>query len=95
MRWGIKLVVGGIRLYQRLISPLLGPRCCFYPTCSNYAIEALKRHGLFCGSWLALRRISRCHPGAMPGEDPVPECGCHCREKPVQRTQLAPDEQRR
>nr|WP_294947905.1 membrane protein insertion efficiency factor YidD [Sulfurivirga sp.] len=76
-------VIGLVRLYQKLISPLMGPRCCYYPTCSAYTVEALKRHGLFCGGWLAIRRISRCHPGATPGEDPVPDCcgrGCEDRD---------------
>lgn len=62
-----------VRAYQLLISPLLGPRCRFYPSCSNYAIEALHRHGAVRGSWLAARRISRCHPLSEGGVDPVPE----------------------
>lgn len=70
------ILIGLIRFYQLFISPLLGPRCRFYPTCSSYAIEAIQRHGVFCGSWLAIKRISRCHPGNEGGVDPVPECGC-------------------
>ncbi|MDR3416382.1 MAG: membrane protein insertion efficiency factor YidD [Nevskia sp.] len=70
MRW---LLVGLIRIYQKLLSPLLGPRCRFHPSCSQYAIEALQRHGLFKGGWLALRRVSRCHPLHPGGEDPVPD----------------------
>ena len=62
-----------VRAYQLLISPLLGPRCRFYPSCSNYAIEALHRHGAVRGSWLAAHRISRCHPLSEGGVDPVPE----------------------
>jgi putative membrane protein insertion efficiency factor len=62
-----------IRLYQWLISPLLGPRCRFHPTCSSYAIEAIERHGALRGSWLAARRIVRCHPLNEGGLDPVPE----------------------
>ncbi len=62
-----------IRFYQYVISPWLGPNCRFLPTCSAYAIEALERHGLLRGSWLALRRISRCHPFGGHGYDPVPE----------------------
>ena len=59
-------------LYQRLLSPLK-PRCCrFHPTCSSYALEALRVHGAFYGSWLTLRRIVRCHPFCAPGYDPVP-----------------------
>ena len=62
-----------IRSYQLLISPLLGPRCRFYPSCSSYAIEAIDRFGVIKGGGLALRRISRCHPLNSGGVDPVPE----------------------
>lgn len=62
-----------VRLYQLVLSPLLGPRCRFYPSCSNYALEALSRHGALRGSWLAARRICRCHPLNEGGLDPVPE----------------------
>ena len=61
-----------IRGYQLVISPLLGPRCRFYPSCSHYAQEALQVHGLRRGGWLALRRIGRCHPWHPGGVDPVP-----------------------
>ena len=61
-----------IRGYQLFISPLIGPRCRFYPTCSHYALEALRVHGLRRGGWLALRRICRCHPWNPGGVDPVP-----------------------
>ena len=61
-----------IRAYQYLISPLLGPRCRFYPSCSCYAEEALRVHGVMKGGWLALKRISRCHPWHPGGVDPVP-----------------------
>jgi uncharacterized protein len=61
-----------IKLYQWIISPILGPKCRFTPTCSNYAIEALKKHGVFKGTWLAIKRISRCHPWGGHGSDPVP-----------------------
>ena len=67
------LLVFAIRLYQRLLSPLLGPRCRFYPSCSAYAVEALERHGALRGSWLAARRVCRCHPLNEGGFDPVPE----------------------
>ncbi len=61
-----------IKGYQRLISPLLGPRCCYHPSCSQYAREAVENHGLVKGVWLAIKRISRCHPLAEGGHDPVP-----------------------
>lgn len=70
MRW---LLVTFIRAYQRLISPLFGPRCRFHPSCSQYALEALERHGVVKGGWLALRRIARCHPLNPGGHDPVPD----------------------
>jgi len=62
-----------IRGYQLFISPLLGPSCRFYPTCSQYSIEALRRFGFFKGTWLAIKRIGRCHPYHEGGLDPVPE----------------------
>ena len=61
-----------IKLYQWIISPWLGQKCRFTPTCSQYGIEALKKHGLFKGSWLTIRRLSRCHPWGGHGYDPVP-----------------------
>lgn len=61
-----------IRFYQLSISPLLPPSCRFTPTCSQYAIEAIRRHGPLKGLWLALRRLSRCHPWGGSGYDPVP-----------------------
>jgi len=60
-----------IKLYQRLISPLLPPACRFYPTCSEYAAQAVARHGLWRGGWLAAKRVSRCHPLNPGGYDPV------------------------
>ena len=61
-----------IKLYQILLSPLIGPSCRFTPTCSNYAIEAINKHGPFKGFWLAIKRISKCHPWGDSGPDPVP-----------------------
>lgn len=61
-----------VRAYQRLLSPLLPPRCRFLPSCSQYAVEALERHGAARGSLLAARRICRCHPLNPGGYDPVP-----------------------
>lgn len=61
-----------IRLYQRWISPLTSPSCRYFPSCSEYAAQAVTRYGLFRGSWLALRRLLRCHPFHAGGYDPVP-----------------------
>jgi putative membrane protein insertion efficiency factor len=61
-----------IRAYQFGISPLLGPRCRFYPSCSDYALEAIAVYGIAKGSWLALRRLARCHPWHPGGFDPLP-----------------------
>ena len=62
-----------IQAYRRWVSPLLGAHCRFHPTCSAYALEAVTRLGAGRGSWLALRRIGRCHPWNPGGVDPVPE----------------------
>lgn len=67
-----KLLVGLIRVYQVALSPYFGTQCRFSPTCSEYAKEAVKRHGALKGSWLAVRRIGRCHPYHPGGHDPVP-----------------------
>jgi putative membrane protein insertion efficiency factor len=61
-----------IRIYQLVISPLLGSNCRFTPTCSQYGVEAIKKHGPFKGGWLTLKRIGRCHPWGKHGHDPVP-----------------------
>ncbi len=66
----LRLLIKG---YQYLISPLLGSRCRFYPTCSNYTLEAIERFGPIKGGWLGLKRIFRCHPFHPGGVDPVPE----------------------
>jgi len=69
MRYLIQVLIRG---YQLTMSPLLGPRCRFYPSCSQYALEAVKEHGALRGSALALRRLARCHPFHRGGYDPVP-----------------------
>ena len=61
-----------ITVYRYAVSPFLGQRCRFHPSCSAYAVEAIQRHGAFKGGWLALRRIGRCHPWGKSGYDPVP-----------------------
>ncbi|WLD56785.1 membrane protein insertion efficiency factor YidD [Salinispirillum sp. LH 10-3-1] len=70
LAWVLKKIVRG---YQVAISPLMAPRCRFYPTCSSYAIEALEKHGAVKGSWLTIKRISKCHPLHPGGLDPVPD----------------------
>jgi putative membrane protein insertion efficiency factor len=67
--WLLRVIV---RAYQYFLSPLLGPRCRYLPSCSSYALEALDVHGPWRGSWYALRRIARCHPWGGTGYDPVP-----------------------
>ena len=72
----VALLRGLVHLYRLTLSPLLGKNCCFQPTCSAYALEALQKHGAWRGSWLVLKRLGRCHPfksmGAGSGYDPVP-----------------------
>ena len=76
MKWFLKILsypfILLIKIYQRVISPVLGPQCRFTPTCSNYALEAFKKYGVFKGGWLAIKRISKCHPWGKSGYDPVP-----------------------
>ena len=82
-----RLLSALLRFYQVAISPLSPPSCRFYPSCSNYAIEAVRSHGAARGGWMAVRRICRCHPWNPGGVDPVPPavnkqspstaCGCN------------------
>ncbi len=67
------ILIGLLRAYRLLISPLYGQVCRYHPTCSAYALDAVTRHGAAKGSWLAVRRVGRCHPWAAGGYDPVPE----------------------
>lgn len=67
------LLIGIVRLYQLILSPYLPDSCRYHPTCSQYGIEALSRHGAIKGIWLTIKRIARCHPWGGGGYDPVPE----------------------
>ncbi|MCG6871042.1 MAG: membrane protein insertion efficiency factor YidD [Gammaproteobacteria bacterium] len=69
MRW---LIVALLKSYRMVLSPLLGPHCRFYPSCSAYGIEAVQTHGAIRGGWLLTKRVSRCHPWHEGGVDPVP-----------------------
>lgn len=66
-----KILIGIIRFYQKFISPLKPPSCRFYPTCSEYAIQALRKYGAIKGGWKSIVRISKCHPFHPGGHDPV------------------------
>ena len=84
LRW---LALGLIYGYRLLIAPLLRPSCRYLPTCSEYGLEAIHRHGAFRGSWLTVKRIGRCHPWGGHGYDPVPDAlppsaVCSCRAAP-------------
>ncbi len=79
-----KILIALLQGYKKIISPLLPPACRYYPTCSEYAMEAIDRFGIFTGSWLATKRILRCHPFHPGGYDPVPEkhsADCHDHHK--------------
>jgi len=66
------VLIGLLRAYRALISPLYGQVCRYHPSCSAYALDAVREHGSLRGSWLAARRLARCHPWAAGGYDPVP-----------------------
>ncbi len=68
-----RVLIGMVHVYQKAISPWLGQRCRFHPSCSNYCIDALKQRGMVFGLWLGLKRICKCHPLHPGGYDPVPE----------------------
>lgn len=81
-----RIVALPVRAYRLVLSPWIGHACRFQPTCSAYALEALDRHGALRGSWLAVRRIARCHPWGAAGYDPVPghetTCGApSCKDR--------------
>ena len=67
-----RLLIALLRTYQYAISPFLGRRCRYYPSCSEYAVEAVEKHGAIKGGWLGVKRVCRCHPGHPGGYDPVP-----------------------
>ena len=72
MSWLRRIPMALIRAYQLAISPLLGPSCRFHPSCSCYAHDAYRHHGIVRGTWLTVRRLARCHPFHPGGHDPVP-----------------------
>ena len=76
MNWFLKILalpfIGLIKIYQYVISPLLGPKCRYTPTCSEYSLQAFKKYGIFKGGWLAIKRISSCNPWGGQGHDAVP-----------------------
>lgn len=78
------LIIKIIRGYQIFISPMIGQRCRFTPTCSHYAIQAIISHGIVKGCWLAGRRLIKCQPFSEGGYDPVPDC-CSNKNKPNKR----------
>lgn len=78
-----RALVAAIRGYQIAIRPMLGANCRFYPSCSEYAREAIERHGAAAGSWLAARRIAKCHPYHPGGYDPVPDATGDAASRPA------------
>lgn len=78
------LLIGSLRAYRLLVSPLYGQVCRYHPSCSAYALEAVTRHGSLRGTWLAARRVARCHPWADGGYDPVPAPRTTPRTRPPQ-----------
>jgi putative membrane protein insertion efficiency factor len=89
-RAALRLLLVLIRLYQLLLSPWLGGQCRYFPTCSAYAEEALRRFGVARGLALTLRRLGRCHPWGGSGYDPVPEAEKTVRPSPARRGEEAP-----
>jgi putative membrane protein insertion efficiency factor len=67
-----RILMNMIKIYQLCLSPFFGQQCRFYPTCSQYAIEVINKHGVFVGSYYTIRRLLRCHPWHVGGHDPIP-----------------------
>lgn len=84
------LLIGLLKTYRLLISPLYGQVCRYHPSCSAYALEAVQRHGSIRGSWLATRRLARCHPWAAGGYDPVPD-DLHAEKRSEHTSTTRPD----
>lgn len=79
------ILIGFVKGYQYLISPMLGSNCRFYPTCSSYMIEAIEKHGAVKGIYLGVKRLLRCHPYSEGGVDLVPDAKCRCHSKPTKQ----------
>ena len=75
-----RVLMGSIRVYQKVLSPAFGGNCRYYPSCSEYGYDAIRLHGAGRGSWMAVKRIGRCQPFHEGGYDPVPETGQHEHE---------------
>lgn len=75
------ILVFGVKAYQQVLSPLLGSNCRHQPTCSHYAIESIREWGALKGGWMALRRLSKCHPWGTHGWDPVPKKDPHAENR--------------
>ena len=80
------ILIALIRIYQWTLRPFIGANCRFFPTCSEYAVEALRAHGALRGTWLAAWRILRCNPWNSGGYDPVPACQCRLNKAPRRLT---------
>lgn len=87
------VLIALVKVYQYTLSPLLGPRCRFWPSCSSYTVEAIQVHGPLKGGWMALKRIIKCHPGSAGGMDPVPggRSEALCREDEDSAAQASRD----
>lgn len=79
------ILIGFVKGYQYLISPMLGSNCRFYPTCSSYMIEAIEKHGAVKGIYLGVKRLLRCHPYSEGGVDLVPDAKCRCHSEPTKQ----------